>query len=99
MEYIKNLWQQKEIRVFIWNMLSLFIGTALTLMANDVIHIEEPYLSMIWLVVVPAITQWMKTFNNKYLNDAWVTDETKVKELEDKIKKIKNKEFINEDME
>lgn len=90
MNYIKELWQKKEVRVFIWNMLSLFVGTSLTLISDDIIHIEEPYLTIVWLLVVPLVMQGMKAFNTKYLWDAWVSDATKIEELESKINKLRN---------
>ena len=90
MERIKNLWQHKEIRTFIWNLISLFIWTTITLVTNDVIHLEEPWLSLFFLAVVPSVQQLMKEINKKYFNDVWVTDETKVKELEKKTKELNN---------
>lgn len=85
MNKIKQLWQHKEIRTFVWNFISLFIWTTITLVTNDVIHLEEPWLSLFFLVVVPSVTQLMKEINKKYFNDLWVTDETKVNELAKKI--------------
>ena len=90
MERVKNLWQHKEIRTFIWNLISLFIWTTITLVTNDVIHLEEPWLSLFFLAVVPSVQQLMKEINKKYFNDVWVTDETKVKELEKKTKELNN---------
>lgn len=90
MERIKNLWQHKEIRTFIWNLISLFIWTTITLVTNDVIHLEEPWLSLFFLAVVPSVQQLMKEINKKYFNDVWVTDDTKVKELEKKTKELNN---------
>lgn len=90
MEKIKQLWQHKEIRTFVWNFISLFIWTTITLVTNDVIHLEEPWLSLFFLVVVPSVTQLMKEINKKYFNDLWVTDETKVNELQTKIAKLQN---------
>lgn len=85
MNKIKQLWQHKEIRTFIWNLISLFIWTTITLVTNDVIHLEEPWLSLFFLVVVPSVTQLMKEINKKYFNDLWVTDETKADDLAKKI--------------
>lgn len=90
MNKIKQLWQHKEIRTFVWNFISLFIWTTITLVTNDVIHLEEPWLSLFFLVVVPSVTQLMKEINKKYFNDLWVTDETKVNELQTKIAKLQN---------
>jgi len=90
MEKIKQLWQHKEIRTFVWNFISLFIWTTITLVTNDIIHLEEPWLSLFFLVVVPSVTQLMKDINKKYFNDLWVTDETKVNELQTKIAKLQN---------
>lgn len=87
---IKQLWQHKEIRTFIWNLISLFIWTTITLVTNDVIHLEEPWLSLFFLAVVPSVTQLMKDINKKYFNDLWVTDETKVNELQTKIAKLQD---------
>lgn len=84
-EKLKQLWQHKEIRTFVWNLISLFIWTTITLTANDVIHLEEPWLSLFFLAVVPSVTQLMKDINKKYFNDLWVTNETKVNELAKKI--------------
>lgn len=81
----KQVWQHKEIRTFIWNFISLFIWTTITLVTNDVIHLEEPWLSLFFLAVVPSVTQLLKDINKKYFNDIWVTDETKVNELAKKI--------------
>jgi hypothetical protein len=85
MNKIKQLWQHKEIRTFIWNLISLFIWTTITLVTNDVIHLEEPWLSLFFLAVVPSVTQLMKDINKKYFNDLWVTDETKADDLAKKI--------------
>lgn len=85
MNKIKQLWQHKEIRTFIWNLISLFIWTTITLVTNDIIHLEEPWLSLFFLVVVPSVTQLMKDINKKYFNDLWVTDETKADDLAKKI--------------
>ena len=85
MNKIKQLWQHKEIRTFIWNLISLFIWTSITLVTNDVIHLEEPWLSLFFLAVVPSVTQLMKDINKKYFNDLWVTDETKADDLAKKI--------------
>jgi hypothetical protein len=85
MNKIKQLWQNKEIRTFIWNLISLFIWTTITLVTNDVIHLEEPWLSLFFLAVVPSVTQLMKDINKKYFNDLWVTDETKADDLAKKI--------------
>ena len=90
MNKIKQLWQHKEIRTFVWNFISLFIWTTITLVTNDVIHLEEPWLSLFFLVVVPSVTQLMKEINKKYFNDLWVMDETKVNELQTKIAKLQN---------
>lgn len=90
MDKIKQLWQHKEIRTFVWNFISLFIWTTITLVTNDVIHLEEPWLSLFFLVVVPSVTQLMKEINKKYFNDLWVTDETKVNELAKKIAKLQD---------
>ena len=90
MEKLKQIWQRKEIRVFVWNLISLFIWTTITLVTNDVIHLEEPWLSLFFLAVVPSVTQLMKDINKKYFNDLWVTDETKVNELQTKITKLQN---------
>ena len=59
-------------------------------MTNDVIHLEEPWLSLFFLAVVPSVTQLMKDINKKYFNDLWVTDETKVNELQTKIAKLQD---------
>lgn len=88
MERLKKLWQNKDVRTFVWNVISLFVWTTITLVTDDVIHIEEPYLSLFFLVVVPSVQQLMKSLNKKYFNDLWVTDETKVKELESKIENL-----------
>lgn len=85
MNKIKQLWQHKEIRTFIWNLISLFIWTTITLVTNDVIHLEEPWLSLFFLAVVPSVTQLMKDINKKYFNDLWVTNETKADDLAKKI--------------
>lgn len=82
---IKKLWQNKDVRTFIWNMLSLFIWTTITLVTDDIIHLDEPWLSLFFLFVVPTVTQAMKIINKKYFNDLWVTDETKANELAKKI--------------
>lgn len=88
MEWLKWLWQHKEIRTFIWNLISLFVWTSITLTTNDVIHLEEPWLSIFFLVIVPSVQQLMKEINKKYFNDIWVLEETKVKELEKKAKAL-----------
>ena len=90
MSRLKQLWQHKEIRIFIWNLVSLFVWTSITLVTNDIIHLEEPWLSLFFLVIVPSVQQLMKEINKKYFNDIWVTDETKVKELEKKTKELNN---------
>lgn len=90
MEFLNKLWQNKDVRVFIWNTLSLFIWTTITLVTDDVIHLEEPWLSLFFLVVVPTTTQVMKYINKKYFNDLWVDNTTKYIELETKINKLKD---------
>lgn len=89
MTKLEQLWQNKDVRVFVWNTLSLFIWTTITLVTDDVIHLEEPWLSIFFLIIVPTVMQAMKIINKKYFNDIWVSDATKVLELETKIAKLK----------
>ena len=90
METLKRLWQNKDVRTFIWNTISLFVWTTITLVTNDVIHLEDPWLSLFFLFVVPTVQSLMKYINKKYFNDLWVTDETKAKEIETKLEKLKS---------
>lgn len=89
MKKIKKLWQNKDVRTFIWNVISLFVWTMITLVTDDIIHLNEPWLSIFFLFVVPLTQYVMKYLNKKYFNDLWVTEETKVDELNTKIEKLR----------
>lgn len=89
MKKIKELWQNKDVRTFIWNVISLFVWTMITLVTDDIIHLNEPWLSIFFLFVVPLTQYVMKYLNKKYFNDLWVTEETKVDELNTKVEKLR----------
>lgn len=89
MKKIKELWQNKDVRTFIWNVISLFVWTMITLVTDDIIHLNEPWLSIFFLFIVPLTQYVMKYLNKKYFNDIWVTEETKIAELNTKVEKLR----------